>query len=138
MSENNDLKKTMSHQYVPVKTHEDIKTALSSTLDKTNRELVDVKKKCEDINQEFVKIKGENEILKRNLENTQNQVKAEYISLREHEEKMSGLRKSMKKVQDNSAEILANYRKARRRLSPCMRRLQPRRENSTRYRNASS
>ncbi|KAB0375134.1 hypothetical protein FD755_013626 [Muntiacus reevesi] len=111
MSENNDLKKTMSHQYVPVKTHEEIKTALSSTLDKTNRELVDVKKKCEDINQEFVKIKDENEILKRNLENTQNQVKAEYISLREHEEKMNGIRKSMKKVQDNSAEILANYKK---------------------------
>ncbi|XP_040083368.1 uveal autoantigen with coiled-coil domains and ankyrin repeats protein isoform X1 [Oryx dammah] len=112
MSENSDLKKTMSHQYVPVKTHEEIKTALSNTLDKTNRELVDVKKKCEDINQEFVKIKDENEILKRNLENTQSQVKAEYISLREHEEKVSGLRKSMKKVQDNSAEILANYKES--------------------------
>ncbi|KAM7240070.1 hypothetical protein CapIbe_009565 [Capra ibex] len=112
MSENSDLKKTMSHQYVPVKTHEEIKTALSSTLDKTNRELVDVKKKCEDVNQEFVKIKDENEILKRNLENTQNQVKAEYISVREHEEKVSGLRKSMKMVQDNSAEILANYKQS--------------------------
>ncbi|XDC56898.1 hypothetical protein R6Z07M_008080 [Ovis aries] len=112
MSENSDLKKTMSHQYVPVKTHEEIKTALSSALDKTNRELVDVKKKCEDVNQEFVKIKDENEILKRNLENTQNQVKAEYISLREHEEKVSGLRRSMKTVQDNSAEILANYKES--------------------------
>lgn len=112
MSENSDLKKTMSHQYVPLKTHEEIKTALSSTLDKTNRELVDVKKKCEDVNQEFVKIKDENEILKRNLENTQNQVKAEYISLREHEEKVSGLRRSMKTVQDNSAEILANYKES--------------------------
>ncbi|XDA78016.1 hypothetical protein R6Z07F_008112 [Ovis aries] len=112
MSENSDLKKTMSHQYVPVKTHEEIKTALSSTLDKTNRELVDVKKKCEDVNQEFMKIKDENEILKRNLENTQNQVKAEYISLREHEEKVSGLRRSMKTVQDNSAEILANYKES--------------------------
>ncbi|KAB0354452.1 hypothetical protein FD755_022990 [Muntiacus reevesi] len=111
MSENNDLKKTMSHQYVPVKTHEEIKTALISTLDKTNRELVDVKKKCEDINQEFVKIKDENEILKRNLENTQNQVKAESISIKQHEEKMIGIRKSMKKFQDNSAEILANYKK---------------------------
>ncbi|XP_032474413.1 uveal autoantigen with coiled-coil domains and ankyrin repeats isoform X2 [Phocoena sinus] len=110
-SENTDLKKIMINQYVPMKTHEEIKTALSSTLDKTSRELVDVKKKCEDINQEFVKIKDENEILKRNLENTQNQVKAEYISLREHEEKMSAVRKSMKKVQDNSAEILANYKK---------------------------
>uniref|UniRef100_A0A8C3WFC0 Uveal autoantigen with coiled-coil domains and ankyrin repeats n=1 Tax=Catagonus wagneri TaxID=51154 RepID=A0A8C3WFC0_9CETA len=111
VSENTNLKKAMSNQYVPVKTHEEIKTALSSTLDKANRELVDVKKKCEDINQEFVKVKDENEILKRNLENTQNQIKAEYISLREHEEKMSAVRKSMKKVQDSSAEILTNYKK---------------------------
>ncbi|CAK6432740.1 unnamed protein product [Pipistrellus nathusii] len=111
MSENTNLKKTMSNQYVPVKTHEEIKTALSSTLDKTNRELLDVKKKYEHVNKELVKIKDENEILKRNLENTQNQMKAEYISLREHEEKVSAVSKSMRKVQENSAEILANYKK---------------------------
>ncbi|XP_037689462.1 uveal autoantigen with coiled-coil domains and ankyrin repeats isoform X1 [Choloepus didactylus] len=111
MSENTNLKKTTSNQYVPVKTHEEIKTALSSTLDKTNRELLDLKKKFEDINQEFIRVKGENDTLKRNLENTQNQIKAEYISLKEHEEKMSTLNRSMKKVQDNCAEILANYKK---------------------------
>nr|KAF6394175.1 uveal autoantigen with coiled-coil domains and ankyrin repeats [Pipistrellus kuhlii] len=111
MSENTNLKKTMSNQYVPVKTHEEIKTALSSTLDKTNRELLDVKKKYEHVNKELVKIKDENEILRRNLENTQNQMKAEYISLREHEEKVSAVSKSMRKVQENSAEILANYKK---------------------------
>uniref|UniRef100_A0A671EL46 Uveal autoantigen with coiled-coil domains and ankyrin repeats n=1 Tax=Rhinolophus ferrumequinum TaxID=59479 RepID=A0A671EL46_RHIFE len=111
MSENTNLKKTMSHQYVPVKTHEEIKAALSSTLDKTNRELLDAKKKIEDINQECVKIKDENDTLKRNLENTQNQVKAEYISLREHEEKMRAVGKSMQKVQESSAEVLANYQK---------------------------
>ncbi|XP_053450473.1 uveal autoantigen with coiled-coil domains and ankyrin repeats isoform X3 [Nycticebus coucang] len=111
MSENNNLKKTMSNQYMPVKTHEEIKTALNNTLDKTNRELLDVKKKFEDINQEFIKIKDENEILKRNLENTQNQIKAEYVSLEEHEEKMSTVSESLKKVQDNNAEILANYKK---------------------------
>lgn len=105
------MKKTISNQYVPIKTHEDIKTALSSTLDKTNRELVDVKKKFEDVNQELVKIKDENDILKRNLENTENQIKADYISLREHEEKMSAVSESMRKVQDNSAEMLANYKK---------------------------
>lgn len=110
-SENTNLKKTISNQYVPIKTHEDVKTALSSTLDKTNRELLDVKKKFEDVNQEFVKIKDENDMLKRNLENTQNQIKADYISLREHEEKMSAVSKSMRKVQDNSAEMLANYKK---------------------------
>ncbi|KAF5925301.1 hypothetical protein HPG69_001745 [Diceros bicornis minor] len=111
MSENTNLKKTVSHQCVPVKTHEEIKTALSSTLDKTNKELLDVKKKFEDINREFVKIKDENEILKRNLENTQNQIKAEYISLKEHEEKMSTVGESLKNVQASSAEILADYRK---------------------------
>ncbi|OWK09586.1 UACA, partial [Cervus elaphus hippelaphus] len=123
LMENASLSKNVSRLetvFIPPERHEKEMMALKSnitelkkqlTLDKTNRELVDVKKKCEDINQEFVKIKDENEILKRNLENTQNQVKAEYISLREHEEKMSGIRKSMKKVQDNSAEILANYKK---------------------------
>uniref|UniRef100_A0A8C0SIW5 Uveal autoantigen with coiled-coil domains and ankyrin repeats n=1 Tax=Canis lupus familiaris TaxID=9615 RepID=A0A8C0SIW5_CANLF len=111
VSENTSLKKTLSNQYVPAKTHEEVKTALSGTLDKTNRELLDAKKKWEDLNQEFVKTKDENEILKRNLENTQSQIKAEYISLREHEEKMSAINQNMKSVQDNSAEILANYRK---------------------------
>uniref|UniRef100_A0A8C8ZQH1 Uveal autoantigen with coiled-coil domains and ankyrin repeats n=1 Tax=Prolemur simus TaxID=1328070 RepID=A0A8C8ZQH1_PROSS len=109
-SESANLKKTMSNQYVPLKTHEEIKIALNNTVDKTNRELLDVKKKCEDINQEFIKIKDENEILKRNLENTQNQIKAEYINLEEHEEKMSALSRSMKKVQDDNAEVLAKYR----------------------------
>ncbi|XP_003901180.2 uveal autoantigen with coiled-coil domains and ankyrin repeats isoform X1 [Papio anubis] len=110
-SENSNLKKIMSNEYVPVKTHEEIKMTLNNTLAKTNKELLDVKKKFEDINQEFVKIKDKNEILKRNLENTQNQIKAEYISLAEHEAKMSSLSQSMRKVQDSNAEILANYRK---------------------------
>ncbi|XP_045666765.1 uveal autoantigen with coiled-coil domains and ankyrin repeats isoform X4 [Ursus americanus] len=111
VSENTNLKKTLSTQYVPAKTHEEVKTALSGTLDKANRELLDAKKKFEDLNQEFVKTKAENEILRRNLENTQSQMKAEYISLREHEEKMSTINQNMKRVQDNSAEILANYKK---------------------------
>ncbi|XP_007955368.1 uveal autoantigen with coiled-coil domains and ankyrin repeats [Orycteropus afer afer] len=112
MSENTNLKKTLSNQYVPVKTHEEVKTALSSTLDKTNRELLDLKKKLEDKNQNLLKIKDENNTLKRNLESTQHQLKAEYISLKEHEEKMSTVSKNMKKVQDNNAEILANYKKS--------------------------
>lgn len=111
ISENTNLKKTMNNQYVPVKTHEEIKAALSSTLDKTNKELSDAKKKFEDVSQEFVKMKDENNILKKNLENTQNQIKAEYISLREHEEQMSAVSKSMKEMQDDSAEMLANYKK---------------------------
>ncbi|XP_046282502.1 uveal autoantigen with coiled-coil domains and ankyrin repeats isoform X2 [Marmota monax] len=108
-SENTSLKKTLSSQYVPAKTHEEIKTALNNSLDKTNRELFDVKKSFEGINQEFIKIKDENEILKRNLENTQNQIKAEYISLEEHEGKMRVMNQSLKKEQDANAEILTKY-----------------------------
>uniref|UniRef100_A0A8C5YZC0 Uveal autoantigen with coiled-coil domains and ankyrin repeats n=1 Tax=Marmota marmota marmota TaxID=9994 RepID=A0A8C5YZC0_MARMA len=109
MSENTSLKKTLSSQYVPAKTHEEIKTALNNSLDKTNRELFDVKKSFEGINQEFIKIKDENEILKRNLENTQNQIKAEYISLEEHEGKMRVMNQSLKKEQDANAAILTKY-----------------------------
>ncbi|KAM5178515.1 uveal autoantigen with coiled-coil domains and ankyrin repeats isoform 2-T2 [Callospermophilus lateralis] len=109
MSENTSLKKTLSSQYVPAKTHEEIKTALNNSLDKTNRELFDVKKSFEGINQEFIKIKDENEILKRNLENTQNQIKAEYISLEEHEGRMRVMSQSLKKEQDTNTAILTKY-----------------------------
>ncbi|XP_029807835.1 uveal autoantigen with coiled-coil domains and ankyrin repeats [Suricata suricatta] len=111
MSENMTLKKTLSTQYVPAQTHEEIKTALSGTLDKTNRELVDARKKIEDLNREFAKAKEENELLERTLVNTQAQMKAEYISLLEHEDKMGAASQSMKRLQDESAEILANYKK---------------------------
>lgn len=117
MSENTNLKKTMSHQYVPVKTHEEIKAALSSTLDKTNRELLDAKKKIEAVNQECVKIKDENDTLKRNLENTQHQIKAEYISLREHEEQMRAAGRSAQRAQESSAEVLANYQKGQQEIA---------------------
>ncbi|XP_036763751.2 uveal autoantigen with coiled-coil domains and ankyrin repeats isoform X1 [Manis pentadactyla] len=110
-SENTNLKKTMSNQYVPVKAHEEIRTALSGKLEKMNSELLEVRKKFEAINQECMKVKDENRILKRNLENTHTQIKAEYISLREHKEKMNAVSKSLKKVQDDSAEILAEYRR---------------------------
>ncbi|XP_043409961.1 uveal autoantigen with coiled-coil domains and ankyrin repeats isoform X3 [Prionailurus bengalensis] len=111
LSENTALKKSLSTQYVPAPAHEEIKAALSGTLDKANRELLDAKKNIEDLSRELVKTKEENELLKRNLENTQNQMRAEYISLREHEEKMGAASQSMKRVQDDSAEILANYKK---------------------------
>uniref|UniRef100_H0VBM3 Uveal autoantigen with coiled-coil domains and ankyrin repeats n=1 Tax=Cavia porcellus TaxID=10141 RepID=H0VBM3_CAVPO len=110
-SENTNLKKTLSSQYVPAKTHEEMRTALSNTLDKTNRELSDAKKRFEDVNQELTKVKSENKILKRNLEATQNQVKAEYISLREHEGRMSAVRQSLKEVQEAKAAVLADHRR---------------------------
>ncbi|KAM8783326.1 uveal autoantigen with coiled-coil domains and ankyrin repeats isoform 2-T2 [Rhynchonycteris naso] len=110
-SENSDLKKTMSNQYVPVKTHEDIKAALSSTLDKANRELSDVKKKFEHVSQECVKMKEENDTLRRKLESTQSQMQTEYISLHKHEEQVGAVSRNLCQAQDSSAQVLASYRK---------------------------
>lgn len=60
MSENTSLKKTLSSQYVPAKTHEEVKASLSSTLEKTNRALLDSKKRLDDTSQEFSKLREEN------------------------------------------------------------------------------
>ncbi|XP_074090624.1 uveal autoantigen with coiled-coil domains and ankyrin repeats isoform X2 [Macrotis lagotis] len=108
-SENAKLKRTINEQYVPVTTHEETKAALSSTLSKTNRELTDVKRKLEDIKQEFIQIRDENVALKKKLEDSKNQMKTEFISVKEHEDKMNATNKSLKEAQENNAEILVKY-----------------------------
>ncbi|XP_051012558.1 uveal autoantigen with coiled-coil domains and ankyrin repeats [Acomys russatus] len=110
-SENTSLKKTLSSQYVPAKTHEEVKASLNSALEKTNRALLDTKKKFDDTSQEFSKIRDENEVLRRNLENAQNQMKADYVSLEEHSRKVSALSQSLKEAQDANTAVLADYRR---------------------------
>ncbi|EDL95725.1 rCG57880, isoform CRA_b [Rattus norvegicus] len=110
MSENTSLKKTLSSQYVPAKTHEEVKASLSSTLEKTNRALLDSKKRLDDTSQEFSKLREENEVLRRNLENVQNQMKADYVSLEEHSRKMNMANQSLKEAQDAHTALLADYR----------------------------
>ncbi|XP_052044090.1 uveal autoantigen with coiled-coil domains and ankyrin repeats isoform X2 [Apodemus sylvaticus] len=110
MSENTSLKKTLSSQYVPAQTHEEVKASLNSTLEKTNRALLDAKKRFDDTSQEFSKLRDENEVLRRNLENVQNQMKADYVSLEEHSRKMSTVSQSLKEAQDANTAILVDYR----------------------------
>lgn len=111
MSENTTLKKSLSSQYVPAKTHEEVKSSLNSTLEKTNRALLDTKKRFDDTSQEFSKIRDENEVLRRNLENIQNQMKADYVSQEEHLGKVSTLSQSLKEAQDAHTAILADHRR---------------------------
>nr|XP_045016203.1 uveal autoantigen with coiled-coil domains and ankyrin repeats isoform X2 [Jaculus jaculus] len=112
MSENTSLRKTLNNQYVPAKTHEEVQATLNGALDKANRELSNVQKRFEDVSQECLKVKDENEILKRNLENTHNQMKAEYISLADHEGKMSAARRSLKEAQAEKAAAVASCGRA--------------------------
>lgn len=110
MSENSSLKKTLSSQYVPAKTHEEVKASLNSTVEKTNRALLEAKKRFDDTSQEVSKLRDENEVLRRNLENVQNQMKADYVSLEEHSRRMSTVSQSLKEAQEANAAILADHR----------------------------
>uniref|UniRef100_A0A8C8R4Y8 Uveal autoantigen with coiled-coil domains and ankyrin repeats n=1 Tax=Pelusios castaneus TaxID=367368 RepID=A0A8C8R4Y8_9SAUR len=111
VSENTTLRNAMNDQYVPAITHEEIKTVLNSTLEKTNRELADLKKKTEDIKQEFMRVNEENGTLKKKLRLLQTHMQTEYISIKDHESKVSSLNKSLQELQDSSTETLAKYKR---------------------------
>ncbi|XP_038276507.1 uveal autoantigen with coiled-coil domains and ankyrin repeats isoform X1 [Dermochelys coriacea] len=111
VSENTTLRDTLNDQYVPAKTHEEIKTVLNSTLEKTNRELSDLKEKTEDLKQDFMRVNEENGTLKKKLRLLQNHIQTEYVSLKDHESKVSTLNKSMQELQDSNTESLAKYKR---------------------------
>uniref|UniRef100_A0A8C0INQ0 Uveal autoantigen with coiled-coil domains and ankyrin repeats n=1 Tax=Chelonoidis abingdonii TaxID=106734 RepID=A0A8C0INQ0_CHEAB len=111
VSENRTLRDSLNDQYVPAITHEEIKTVLNSTLEKTNRELSDLKEKTEDIKQEFMRVNEENGTLKKKLRLLQSHIQTECISVKDHESEVSTLNKSMQKLQDNNTETLAKYKR---------------------------
>nr|XP_009684658.1 PREDICTED: uveal autoantigen with coiled-coil domains and ankyrin repeats isoform X1 [Struthio camelus australis] len=111
VSENTVIRETLRDQYVLVTTHEEIKTVLSNTLEKTNAELSDLKGKTEEIKQEFMKVNEENATLKNKVKLLQNQLQTEHISLRDHESKVATLNKSLQELQENNNEIMAEYKK---------------------------
>ncbi|NWH62262.1 UACA protein, partial [Geococcyx californianus] len=111
VSENAVIKETLRDQYVLATTHEEIKTALNNTLEKANGELLDLKKKTEEMKQELMRVNEENETLKNKTKLLQNQLQTEYISLKEHETRVSTLNKSMQELQENNAAIVAEYKR---------------------------
>uniref|UniRef100_A0A8D0G5S8 Uveal autoantigen with coiled-coil domains and ankyrin repeats n=1 Tax=Sphenodon punctatus TaxID=8508 RepID=A0A8D0G5S8_SPHPU len=111
VSENATMRNVMNNEYVPVGTHNEIKAVLNSTLEKTNQELSDLKEKMEGVKQEFVRVSEENGSLKKKLRVLQNQVQTEYISIKDHEDKVLVLNKTIGEVQGSSAEMLAQYQR---------------------------
>ncbi|NXN62449.1 UACA protein, partial [Rynchops niger] len=111
VSENAVVRKTLRDQYVLATTHEEIKTVLNNTLEKTNRELSDLKEKTEEIKQEFVRVNEENGTLKNKVKLLQNQVQTEYISLKDHETTVTALNKSLQELQENNVAITAEYKR---------------------------
>ncbi|KAM9224150.1 uveal autoantigen with coiled-coil domains and ankyrin repeats [Leptosomus discolor] len=111
VSENTVIKQTLRDQYVLATTHEEIKTVLNNTLEKTNRELSDLKEKTEEIKQEFMRVSEENGTLKNKVKLLQNQLQTEYISLKDHETTVTTLNKSVQELQENNVAITAEYKR---------------------------
>ncbi|NWX15026.1 UACA protein, partial [Aegotheles bennettii] len=111
VSESTAMREALGDQYVLATTHEEIKTVLNNTLEKTNRELSDLKEKTEAIKQEFMRVNEENGTLKSRVKLLQNQLQTEYISLKDHETTVATLNKSMHELQENNAAIIAEYKR---------------------------
>ncbi|NXF45182.1 UACA protein, partial [Oceanites oceanicus] len=111
VSENTVIRDTLRDQYVLATTHEEIKTVLNTTLEKTNRELSDLKEQTEERKQEFMRVNEENGTLKNEVKLLQNQLQTEYISLKDHETTVTTLNKSMQEIQENNVVIMAEYKR---------------------------
>ncbi|NXP49773.1 UACA protein, partial [Heliornis fulica] len=111
VSENAAVRETLRDRYVLAATHEEVKTGLSNTLEKTNRELLELKGKAEEIKQEFLRVSEENRTLKDEVKLLQNQLRSEYISLKDHESAVTTLNSSMKELQENNAAIMDEYKR---------------------------
>ncbi|NXG73146.1 UACA protein, partial [Baryphthengus martii] len=111
VSENAVVKETLRDQYVLATTHEEIKTVLNNTLEKTNRELSDLKEKTEERKQQFMRVNEENETLKNQMRVLENQLRTEYISLKDHETTVAALNKSVQELREDNVAITAEYKR---------------------------
>ncbi|NWX56830.1 UACA protein, partial [Promerops cafer] len=117
VAENTGLRETLRDQYVLATTHEEVKTVLNSTLEKTNGELSDLKGKIGEIKQEFLRVNEENGALKNKVKLLQNQLKTEYISLKDHETTVNTLNKSVQELQESNAALRAEHKRGQDEIS---------------------
>ncbi|NXQ23871.1 UACA protein, partial [Alaudala cheleensis] len=116
-SENTALRESLRDQYVLATTHEEVKTVLNSTLEKTNGELSELKGKIGEIKQEFLRVNEENGALKNKVKLLQNQLKTEYISLKDHESTVNTLNKNVQELQESNAAIRAEHQRGQDEIS---------------------
>ncbi|NXT15936.1 UACA protein, partial [Prunella fulvescens] len=117
VAENTGLRETLRDQYVLATTHEEVKTVLNSTLEKTNGELSDLKGKIGEIKQEFLRVNEENGALKNKVKLLQNQLKTEYISLKDHEATVNTLNKNLQELQESNAAVRAEHKRGQDEIS---------------------
>ncbi|XP_064013880.1 uveal autoantigen with coiled-coil domains and ankyrin repeats isoform X2 [Pogoniulus pusillus] len=111
VSENAAMREAVRDQYVLAATHEEVKAVLNSTLEKSNRELAELKGKAEEIKQEFLRVSEENGTLKNQVKLLENQLQTEFISVKDHEGTTAALKKSVQELQESNAAVMAEYKR---------------------------
>lgn len=109
VTKNAALQDVMKEQYVSSETHEEAKTALNTMLERTGKELSDLKEKMEEVKQEYLKVNEENDALKQKLRGLQSQMQAEYLNAKDHDSKVAALNKNIQDLQRSNSEMLAKY-----------------------------
>uniref|UniRef100_A0A8D2PQK2 Uveal autoantigen with coiled-coil domains and ankyrin repeats n=1 Tax=Zosterops lateralis melanops TaxID=1220523 RepID=A0A8D2PQK2_ZOSLA len=117
VAENTGLRESLRDQYVLATTHEEVKTVLNCSLEKTNGELSELKGKIGEIKQEFLRVNEENGALKNQVKLLQNQLRTEYISLKDHETKVNALNKNVQELQEKNAAIRAEHERGQDEIS---------------------
>ncbi|NXN17420.1 UACA protein, partial [Indicator maculatus] len=111
VSENAAMREAVREQYVLAATHEEVKAVLNNTLEKSNRELSELKGKAEEIKQEFLRVNEENGTLKNQVRLLENQLQTEFISVKDHESTVAALKKSLQELQENNAALTAECKR---------------------------
>ncbi|NXG46400.1 UACA protein, partial [Psilopogon haemacephalus] len=117
VSENAAMREAVRDQYVPAAMHEEVKAVLNNTLEKSNRELAELKGKAEEVKQEFLKVSEENGALKTQVKFLENQLQTEFISVKDHESSVAALKESVQELQENNAAVVADYKRGQEEIS---------------------
>ncbi|XP_054024849.1 uveal autoantigen with coiled-coil domains and ankyrin repeats [Dryobates pubescens] len=110
-SENAAMREAVRDQYVLAATHEEVKAVLNSTLEKSNRELSELKGKAEEIKQEFLRVSEENGTLKNQVRLLEDRLRTEFVSVEDHESTVAALKRSVQELQESNAAMTAECKR---------------------------
>ncbi|XP_078539107.1 uveal autoantigen with coiled-coil domains and ankyrin repeats isoform X2 [Lissotriton helveticus] len=109
ISANEDLKISLADDYLPINKHMEVTSTLTNTLEKVKGELLELKHKEQETQQEYIRASEECDTLKKQLLQLKDQVQAEYVSLADHKKQVDNLNQSKKELQATNNETLAKY-----------------------------
>ncbi|NWU91745.1 UACA protein, partial [Upupa epops] len=110
-AENAAMREALRDHRALAAAHDQMKTALSGTLEKTERELSDLKGKMEEKERQLLRATEEKGALEAAVSLLRQQMQVECVSVREHEAALAAVNESLREAQESGAAVLAEYRR---------------------------